>query len=182
MSTAQGRLGASAGQNAHRHGSPMTKTDEDEWVVWNGSLGILDTAILDLVETGGSGRRACLAPPYHVVGPFNLDELEAVGRIAYGECIVMSRQRWREDNVKLRRAAQEQRRTLLRRRQIDGADADHRKALQLPLEGALDAAEIKAAFRRVAKMAHPDAGGNGESYRRITEARDALLERGLRAN
>jgi len=42
MSTAQGKLDASAGQNTRRHGSQMTKTDEEEWVVWNGSMGILD--------------------------------------------------------------------------------------------------------------------------------------------
>lgn len=43
-------------------------------------------------------------------------------------------------------------------------------------EGALKPAEINAAFRRLAKTAHPDAGGSDEHYRRIAEARDALLE------
>jgi len=138
--------------------------------------------MLDVAETGGGGRFACLASPYHVVGPFDLDELEAVGRIAFGACIVMSRRRWQEDQVELRRAAQAQRRDLLRRMQFDEDDAVHRKALELPLEGALDAAEINAAFRRAAKTAHPDAGGSGENYRRITDARDALLKHGLRAN
>jgi curved DNA-binding protein CbpA len=33
-----------------------------------------------------------------------------------------------------------------------------------------------AAFRRLAKTAHPDVGGSNERYRRIASARDALLE------
>jgi curved DNA-binding protein CbpA len=44
------------------------------------------------------------------------------------------------------------------------------------MEGALKTAEINAAFRRLAKIAHPDAGGSDEHYRSITEARDALLK------
>ena len=44
------------------------------------------------------------------------------------------------------------------------------------MEGALKPSEINAAFRRLAKIAHPDAGGSDEQYRSITDARDALLE------
>jgi curved DNA-binding protein CbpA len=44
------------------------------------------------------------------------------------------------------------------------------------MEGALKPSEINAAFRRLAKTAHPDAGGSGEHYRRIAEARDVLLK------
>ncbi len=42
--------------------------------------------------------------------------------------------------------------------------------------GALKPSEINAAFRRLAETARPDAGGSDEHYRRIAEARDALLE------
>jgi curved DNA-binding protein CbpA len=55
-------------------------------------------------------------------------------------------------------------------------DSEHREVLDLPMEGALEPSEITAAFRRLAKTAHPDAGGSNERYRAITEARDALLE------
>lgn len=37
--------------------------------------------------------------------------------------------------------------------------------------------EVHAAFRRAARRAHPDAGGDAESFRRLTEAYDALLSR-----
>ena len=60
---------------------------------------------------------------------------------------------------------------------LDGEDdREHRETLDLPTEGTLEAVEINAAFRRRAKSAHPDAGGSDEHYRRIAEARDALLK------
>jgi hypothetical protein len=150
--------------------------DKEEWVIWNGSLGVLDLATIDRIEEDEGVRRAWLAPPYGVVGPFSLDELEAQGRIAFGACLVMSRRRWQEDQVELRIEAREKRRAFLAQLDRDDDDQEHRKALDLPLEGALEPSEINAAFRRLAKTAHPDAGGSNEDYRRIAEARDALLE------
>jgi hypothetical protein len=151
-------------------------TEKEQWVVWNGSLGILDMAMLGQIEDGEAGRSAFLAPPYEVVGPFSLDELEARGRVAFGACLVMSRQRWRQDQVELRIEAREKRRALLFRLDLDDDDEEYREALNLSPHGALEPAEINAAFRRLAKTAHPDAGGSGEHYRRIAEARDALLK------
>ncbi|MGA8171582.1 MAG: J domain-containing protein [Methylocystis sp.] len=152
-------------------------TDKEQWVVWNGSMGILDMATIGPVEHGEGGRTAFLAPPYDVVGPFSLDELETRGRIAFGECLVMSRQRWREDQVGLRLAAREKRRAFLLRPDFDDDDRELREILNLPMDGALEPSGINAAFRGLAKTAHPDAGGSDELYRRIAEARDALLER-----
>ncbi|QGM98986.1 J domain-containing protein [Methylocystis parvus] len=152
-------------------------TDKEQWVVWNGSMGVLDMATIGHIERGASGRSACLAAPYGVVGPFSLDELETQGRVAFGECLVMSRRRWREDQVELRLEARAKRRAFLLRVEAGGDDLDHRKTLDLPIEGALEATQINAAFRRLAKSAHPDVGGSDEDYRRIAEARDALLER-----
>jgi hypothetical protein len=151
-------------------------TSTEEWVIWNGSMGVLDMVTIGHVEDDTSGRSAFLAAPYDVVGPFSLDELEARGRIAFEACLVMSRARWQQDQVDLRRKAQEQRRAFLLRLELGFDDGEHREALDLPAEGALEPAEITAAFRRLAKTAHPDAGGSNERYRRITEARDALLQ------
>jgi hypothetical protein len=111
------------------------------------------------------------------VGPFSLDELETRGRIAFGECLVMSRQRWQEDQVDLRFEAQEKRKAFRFRPDFDDDDdKEHRAVPDLPMQGALKPSEIKATFRRVAKTAHPDAGGSDEHYRHIAEARDALLK------
>ena len=37
------------------------------------------------------------------------------------------------------------------------------------------AAEIRAAYRRAAKLAHPDLGGSSEAFQRVQAAADALL-------
>ena len=146
------------------------------WVVWNGSLGVSDKVTIGRIELVDGVRTACLAPPYDVVGPFNLDELETQGRIAFGACFVMSLQRWKEDQVELRIEGRKQRAAFQKMFDFDEDDnQEHRETLELPTEGALEPAEIKAAFRRLAKTAHPDAGGSAEDYRRIAEARDALL-------
>lgn len=150
-------------------------TDKEQWVIWNGSIGILDMATVGHIEDAAGGRRAFLAPPYEVVGPFNLDELETRGRIAFGECLVMSRQRWQEDQVDLRREGRERRRAFLFQPDLDEDDKEQREALNLPMDGTLEPAAIKTAFRQLAKTAHPDAGGSVEHYRRIAAARDALL-------
>ncbi len=147
-----------------------------DWVIWNGSLGIVDMVAIGPSAEGKSGRNAFLAPPYDMVGPFSLDELETQGRISFGECIVMSRLRWQEEQVELRLAGREKRRILYSRLMLDDNETEHREVLDLPKDGTLEAAEINAAFRRVAKTAHPDAGGDSEHYRSIAEARDALLE------
>lgn len=152
-------------------------SEKRQWVVWNGSIGILDLATIGRIERVEGGRSAYLAPPYGVVGPFSLDELETLGRIAFGECLVMSRERWREDQVELRLEARAKRRAFQIRLDFDNDDQEHRRVLDLPMEGALEPSEIRAAFRRLAKTAHPDAGGSDEHYRLIAEARDALLER-----
>jgi hypothetical protein len=87
----------------------------------------------------------------------------------------MSRRRWQEDQVDLRFDAQANRRAVRFQADVDDDDREHREALDLPIDGALKPSQIKAAFRRLAKTAHPDAGGSDERYRRIAEARDALL-------
>lgn len=150
-------------------------TDTAPWVVWNGSLGVVDMVAIGRIEHGDNGRRACLAPPYDVVGPFSLDELESTGRIAFGACLVMSRQRWQDDQRALRLEGQKARRALMLRATSDDDDSEFRAALALPLDGALTPAAIRAAFRQRAKTAHPDGGGNDALYRNITAARDALL-------
>jgi hypothetical protein len=151
-------------------------TLNEQVVVWNGSMGVLDMATIGRIEHGEGGRVAYLAPPYEVVGPFSLDDLEAQGRVAFAACLVMSRQRWQEDQVELRMEAREKRRALYA--QFEGVTDQraHRETLELPKDGPLKTSEINAAFRKLAKSAHPDAGGSDEDYHRIVKARDALLE------
>lgn len=163
--------------------------DVEEWVVWNGSCGIVTVAATGRVEFAAGGRTAWLAEPYDMVGPFSLDELEASGRMEFAACIVMSRRRWQDDQEELRRESVEKRRAAQERmneefaRFFDGGyqdkpfdEREHREALNLPVDGKLDPSQIKAAFRRLAQKVHPDVGGTNEEFVRITEARNALLE------
>ena len=159
--------------------SSCSTVDKQQWVIWNGSLGMLVLVAIGRVEPGKGGF---LEPPFEFVGPFSLDELETRGQIAFGACLIMSRQRWREAQADLRREAQERRRAQARRlslrfQRAGGDDTRYRDLLNLPREGMLEPSQIKAAFRRLAKTAHPDGGGSNEQFHRITEARDALLER-----
>jgi curved DNA-binding protein CbpA len=45
----------------------------------------------------------------------------------------------------------------------------------LPLGCRLSEADIHRAYKRVAKLAHPDAGGNVEAFLALSAARDALM-------
>ena len=166
--------------------------EEERWVIWNGTLGILDTVTIGEMESGPEGTQAWLEEPYDMVGPFSFDELEANGQIEFAACVVMSRQRWQEDQVELRRAAHKNRREFQQRQYEEFAryqqrrnqrtnpiarsnDKPHRELLNLPLEGELQSAQIKAAYRKLAQKAHPDVGGSHEQFVLITEARDVLL-------
>lgn len=168
--------------------------EEVQWVIWNGSLGILDTVAIGQIETALKGRSAWLDEPYDMVGPFDLDQLEGQGIISFEACLVMSRQRWQEDQVELRRESLRLRREAQERvfeaqarynagrrsgpvKSLPVKENLHREVLNLPLEGQLDASQIKAAYRRLAQKAHPDVGGDHEQFIRITEARNVLLER-----
>jgi len=167
--------------------------DKEEWVIWNGTYGIVATATVGRVETSVDGRTAWLDAPYDAVGPFSLDALEAHGRIAFAACVVMSRQRWQDDQVALRRESLEKRRAAEERMNAECArffgghsrhrknskrlgEAQHREILNLPAHGRLEPSQIKAAFRRLAQKLHPDAGGSSEQFIRLTEARNALLD------
>ena len=146
-----------------------------EWVVWNGSMGILDMVTIGRIEHGEAGRSAWLAAPFDVVGPFSLDELENLGCIAFGACHVMSRRKWKQDQVELRSEARKKRQSWSMTFLDESDQNEHRIVLNLPYDGALTASQINAAFRQLAKTSHPDAGGSNENYIRLTEARDALL-------
>lgn len=168
--------------------------DKEQWVIWNGGSGILMTATIGRIEVDAGGRRAWMDPPFEMLGPFSLDELETRGRVAFAACIVMSRQRWRDDQVELRREAYERRRAAeerlnaghgrfregRRRRRSPRQDFDerrYRETLKLPIDGTLEPSQIKAAYRRLAQKVHPDVGGSHDRFVLITEARNALLER-----
>lgn len=174
--------------------NPYATAGDDEWVIWNAGHGLVTTATLGRIEVGSNGRKAWLDEPFDMVGPFSLDELETHGRIAFAACFVMSRQRWQEDQVALRRESMNMRRAAQQRINEEFAhfagrqsrhhdkrqaldDREHREALNLPANGKLERRQVNTAFRRLAQKAHPDVGGSHEQFVRITKARTVLLER-----
>lgn len=54
-------------------------------------------------------------------------------------------------------------------------DERHRQLLGLPLGRRLARAEIHRAWKRAAKTAHPDAGGNASEFVALSAAQEALL-------
>ena len=52
----------------------------------------------------------------------------------------------------------------------------YRQLLGLPLGRRLSGLEIHRAYKRVAKRAHPDAGGSAREFQEISAARDALIK------
>ena len=174
------------------HNNPQS-ADEEEWVIWNGFYGVVTLVTIGRVEVGTRGRNAWLDDPFDIVGPFSLNELETCGRIAFEACIVMSRQRWQDDQVELRREGKQTRRATQERlnernarfnqgrsgrpthpQQLD--ERQHRETLNLPADGKLEPSQIKAAYRRLAQKTHPDVGGSHEQFLRIAEASKVLLE------
>ena len=51
----------------------------------------------------------------------------------------------------------------------------YRQVLGLPLGRRLSGPEIHRAYKRAAKRAHPDAGGNAREFQELSAARDALM-------
>lgn len=52
----------------------------------------------------------------------------------------------------------------------------YRQLLGLPLGRRLSEAEIHVAYKRLAKHAHPDAGGNVRAFLELSAARDVLMQ------
>lgn len=166
--------------------------EEEQWVIWNSAYGIVDTVTLGRVEHGLNSSNAWLSEPYDMVGPFSLNELEENGQIYFAACTVMSRHRWKMDQVRLRQESLKKRRESQRlfeerirensnkrvrpSRSMSLSETQCRMLLNLPVSGVLKSSQIKMAYRKLVKKTHPDVGGSQEAFVQMTQARDVLLE------
>ncbi|HMW49385.1 MAG TPA: J domain-containing protein [Cellvibrionaceae bacterium] len=167
--------------------------ENNHWVIWNGAYGIVDTVTIERTQRCDNTTLAWLDEPYDMVGPFNFDALQMYGAINYQACLIMSAEKWQQDQVHLRResirlkreamvrAYEQQARFNQRRHMHNNSSAAInekalRQTLNLPAEGTLTKSHINAAYRRLAQKTHPDHGGNQEEFVRVTQARDRLLE------
>ena len=165
----------------------MHEIEDVEWIIWNSAIGIRDFVTIGRMEI--DDNVAWLESPYQMVGPFSVEELTTHGQISFAECVVMSKQKWQEERESLLAISMMRRRKsqqkffdelekLNKRKQHNHADEleAYRTVLGLPIGGSLEISQIKAAYRKAAKKAHPDAGGTQERFLQIKEAHDALLE------
>jgi hypothetical protein len=60
----------------------------------------------------------------------------------------------------------------------EAADAGAAPSTALPLDRRLARAEIHQAYKRAAKIMHPDGGGDAQSFCELAAARDALMKPG----
>lgn len=159
----------------------------EEWIIWNSALGVRDFVTIGRIDADQDN--AWLEEPYGMVGPFSLNELETNGLIRFAACVVMSKQRWQKDRQSLLMESSLKRRqeheafidaleeyNRRKKNTIDSIDQEFRYLLDLPPEGILKSSQIKSAYRKAAKKAHPDTGGSHEIFVRLKEAYDALLK------
>ena len=163
---------------------------EVDFIIWNSNYGVRDFVTIGRVD---DSKNAWLDDPYEMVGPFSLDELLEIGEISFAACVVMSQDKWKENNSLLRQESFEKQCRLQQQFQEDikkhnkkraqfqtnleqHSQKEHRELLSLPIEGVLEVSQIKAAYRSIVKKVHPDVGGTHEKFIKITQARDALLE------
>ncbi len=148
---------------------------DEEYVIYNPSLGVRDFVTIGEIETNEDKTNAWLEDPYDMVGPFDLGELERKGQISFAACIVMSREKWKDERIYLQQEAFRRQRKA-QKKHFENKEREHRELLCLPTEGRLEVSQIKAAYRKIVKKAHPDVGGSHEKFIQITKARDTLLQ------
>ncbi|MEA3522940.1 MAG: J domain-containing protein, partial [Campylobacterota bacterium] len=122
-----------------------------------------------------------LDDPYDMVGPLNFQEFLFKEKIEFEACIVMTKKRWQKEQILLKKESYYRQQKIYQEFKKESKNYNnqsqekHRKLLCLPLEGKLEIAQIKTAYRKIAKVEHPDIGGSHERFILITEAKDALL-------
>jgi hypothetical protein len=164
---------------------------EVDFIIWNSNYGVGDFVTIGRVD---NSKNAWLDDPYEMVGPFSLEELLETGQISFAACVVISQEKWKEEQSVLRQESlkkqcwsqqqfhEEINKHNKSRRQYHTnleqvSQKEHRELLCLPIEGVLKVSQIKAAYRTIVKKVHPDVGGTQEKFIKITQARDALLEK-----
>ena len=159
---------------------------EEEFIIFNASLAVHDIVTIGEIKVENGKTSAWLEEPYEMVGPFNLEELTSDNIISFAQCIVMSTEKWKKERRTLLQQAFAKQQKIQQEhfenihqynQQKHYNDKEYRELLCLPLEGVLEANQIKTAYRKVSKKVHPDLGGSHEEFLRLTSARDTLLKK-----
>jgi len=153
--------------------------DVQEWFVWNAFKGGVETASIAKTRKDKWNTSALLCEPYGAsVEWFNLDELEKRGRVETRGYVILSPEQWMiEREALLEKLSKTKARVQFP--PLDPLEMEYRSVLNLPNHGPLSKSEIEYAYRKAAKTSHPDVGGKEEQFKRVSEAKDTLLTRGL---
>jgi hypothetical protein len=155
--------------------------DTREWFVWNTFKGGVETASIAETRKDKWNTSALLSEPYGITSVqwFNLDDLEKRGRVETRGYVILSPEQWAAERDALHEKLSKTKATHLRSPPLDPLETKHRGVLNLPNHGPVSKSEIEFAFRKAAKTSHPDVGGQAEEFKRVSEAKDALLLRGF---
>jgi hypothetical protein len=153
--------------------------DPREWFVWNAFKGGVETASIAKTKKDKWNTSALLSEPYGITSVqwFNLDELEKTGRVETRGYVILSPEQWAIEREALLEKLTKTK--FGRFGALDPLEKEHRSVLNLPNHGPLSKSEIEYAYRKAAKTSHPDVGGKEERFKRVSQAKDALLQRGL---
>jgi DnaJ-class molecular chaperone len=158
---------------------------EEEYILWNPSLGIHIFVTIDQTKQSDDNTTVWLDEPYDMVGPLKFSELQEQGSIHFAECYIISKQKWKDDYATFMQEGLRKQNQTRQRHSQDIQDYNHRKdqdqqkyreLLNLPKKGELSINQIKRAFWVVSKEVHPDLGGSDEEFIKITEAKEYLIE------
>ncbi len=160
---------------------------EEDFIIFNSKLGLRD--FVTIGEIDFKNNQVWLDNPYEFVGPLCLEKLCTIGEISFEACIIMSQEYWKKNQRRLQKESFENQLKFQRqfqkdinnhnkkRRDLDyKTEKENRELLGLPLEGVLEISQIKAAFKKIAKTAHPDVGGTHEMFVKLSDAKDALIQ------
>jgi hypothetical protein len=149
-----------------------------EWLVWNKFNGNLEIASIVQVWKTKFGRNAYLSDPHkEKIGAIDLDELLRKGRFEASGKIVFSQEQWeleRADLLEKFNKFKSQASSYVWPNSVS-KEAEYRKLLNIPADGPVHKEEVILAYRKLAKVYHPDVGGSEEDFKRITKAKDELI-------
>jgi hypothetical protein len=157
---------------------------EEEFIVWNSSLGIRDFATIGESQDNNGVTLIWLDEPYEMVGPLNLEILLKDGQTDFEACSILTQEYWQENQNRLKQKSYQKQQDMYeeirnynisKQKQSHSKEIECRKLLYLPLEGKLKSDMIKTAYRKIAKKEHPDTGGTQEGFVKLTEAKECLL-------
>jgi hypothetical protein len=165
----------------------FTQYLDDEFILWNPTFGVRIFVTIDKIKQDNNTIHIWIDEPYEMVGPLDFKTLILDGSVNFEACIIMTKEYWKKNQKKLQQESfiqqqkihqsfqEELKQHNQRKNTIQNKQCQYRKILKLPQDGNLKISQIKTAFKKLAKIEHPDVGGSHENFVKIIEAKEALI-------